>query len=294
MASGLSSLAGLLQQLPGACKPSRSNLGFWTSLEVDGEAVAGSLRHWRALKAKVEKLAEAHLGIEGRLKDAELQPGGRYHGNARGYAMDRFAFSRCFKCREPYFTGARACGEAQAAQAAGAGAGAGAAGELPAHQREEDLTCAKCTLPPPGIKACPKHGTAELEYKCRFCCGNAVWFWRVQLAPARARARAHMRSLAPSLPAADALPRTRPPDGPQLRDDALLRALPLKVARKGRGYPLPRLRQRLQARRRAPAERRGRERGRWDGRGRHHRVLRGVGRGVLRSTRRRRASRSAG
>ena len=37
MASGLSSLAGLLQQLPGACKPSRSNLGFWTSLEVDGE-----------------------------------------------------------------------------------------------------------------------------------------------------------------------------------------------------------------------------------------------------------------
>ena len=46
----------------------------------------------------------------------------------------------------------------------------------PAPLREEDLVCAKCTLPPPGITACKKHGTAELEYKCRFCCGNAVWF----------------------------------------------------------------------------------------------------------------------
>lgn len=154
--------------------------------------------HRSSSPLRVGALARCRLKFEGRDKDAEVQPGGRYHGKPVAYAMDRFAYHVCYKCKKPYFGGARQCGEAAAGaqHAAAAGAGAGAAhapaagggggvlgdndliddGEEEERDPNKDLICSGCSKPPPGVTACPRHGTEGLEYKCRYCCSPAVWF----------------------------------------------------------------------------------------------------------------------
>ena len=48
--------------------------------------------------------------MEGSHKDApELREGGRYHGQTVNYAMHKFAYYVCHKCKAPYFGGYRSC-----------------------------------------------------------------------------------------------------------------------------------------------------------------------------------------
>lgn len=70
------------------------------------------------------KQAKARLKLSGAAKeDAELlSPGGKYDGRPVDYALSKYQFFACSKCRQPYFGGLKACGaEQQRAEAAPGG-----------------------------------------------------------------------------------------------------------------------------------------------------------------------------
>ena len=111
------------------------------------------------LHEKVRTKAFMRLKYEGK-QDAEAitAPGGKWHGRPKDYAEDLYAYYECYKCKEPYYGGERACG------AAGDG-----------DFNPQDLICGSCQ---PGARdqVCSKHGTDYIEFKCRYCCSIAVWY----------------------------------------------------------------------------------------------------------------------
>lgn len=118
------------------------------------------------LRKQVEEMAAARLRAEGMEKDALVAS--RFGGDKLKYAMDALAYYVCSKpaCGKPFFGGRRVCGEAPAG---GGGVGAQGNGAAAVGGNAEDLLCPGCQKPPPGVAACGKHGTAGLEYKCRYC-----------------------------------------------------------------------------------------------------------------------------
>jgi E3 ubiquitin-protein ligase MYCBP2 len=87
---------------------------------------------------------------------AELEEGGRFHGDPAGFAMSRFSYYLCYKCSRPYFGGGVQC-------------------EAAADFDPSELVCGSCSNPGE-VVTCNKHGDDYLEYKCRYCCSVAVWF----------------------------------------------------------------------------------------------------------------------
>ncbi|KAL1131023.1 hypothetical protein AAG570_012261 [Ranatra chinensis] len=75
------------------------------------------------------------------------------------YAMDRYAYYVCFKCKKAYYGGEARCD-----------AELGSGDFDPA-----ELVCGACS-DVSRAQMCPKHGTDFLEYKCRYCCSVAVFF----------------------------------------------------------------------------------------------------------------------
>jgi E3 ubiquitin-protein ligase MYCBP2 len=146
------------------------------------------------LRAQVRSLASERL-IQFPVKNdptASALVKDHYKGDALAYAMDRFAFFCCDKCREPFFGGMRECGlgdEAAAAEEGGAGGGGGgagggggggggaaaAAGGGGGGAGGQRL-CPRCQPPPPGATICATHGQEAMLWKCRFCCNVALWF----------------------------------------------------------------------------------------------------------------------
>ena len=86
----------------------------------------------------VVKQAKARLKLSGAAKeDAELlSPGGKYDGRPVDYALAKYQFFACSKCRQPYFGGLKACG------ADGQQAGAGPGGVGPGPQSVHTVWCA--------------------------------------------------------------------------------------------------------------------------------------------------------
>jgi len=82
------------------------------------------------------------------------------HSDPAAYAMQRFSFYVCFKCRKPYFGGDKQlCGMEENIRDFNA----------------EELICGSC-CDFSDKDTCPEHGTEFIEYKCRYCCNMAVWF----------------------------------------------------------------------------------------------------------------------
>ncbi|XP_022651457.1 E3 ubiquitin-protein ligase rpm-1-like isoform X3 [Varroa destructor] len=81
------------------------------------------------------------------------------------YAMERYAYYVCYKCKKAYFGGEVRC-ELEAG-------GAGGGGDDGYDARE--LVCGACS-DVSSAQMCPKHGADFLEYKCRYCCSVAVFF----------------------------------------------------------------------------------------------------------------------
>jgi E3 ubiquitin-protein ligase MYCBP2 len=143
--------------------------------------VGAALLPWKQLKGKVEAMALQRLQVEPLARDAKALElvKSKYGDSQLAYALDRFAFYPCSKCKNPYYGGLRECAvglEAEAgpagaapaaAPAAAPGAEAGAAAPALASQ---DLLCPGCRTPPPGVTICARHGPAEMEWKCRYCC----------------------------------------------------------------------------------------------------------------------------
>lgn len=62
------------------------------------------------LMEDVKRKALQRLKYEGLDKDPQIiDSTGRYYGNPGAFAIDRFAYYECFKCKNPYFGGMRAC-----------------------------------------------------------------------------------------------------------------------------------------------------------------------------------------
>jgi len=81
-----------------------------------------------------------------------------YYNKPSKYAMARFCYYPCYKCKEPYFGGEKACGAPVQAEDFNA----------------KDLICGACSTGK--NQSCKKHGKEFIEYKCKFCCKTACWF----------------------------------------------------------------------------------------------------------------------
>ncbi|WAQ98682.1 MYCB2-like protein [Mya arenaria] len=73
------------------------------------------------------------------------------HQNPELYAMEKYSYYQCFKCKK--CEGAAADKEIQ----------------------EEELVCPPCS-DPQRVQQCVKHGVDFIEYKCRYCCSVASFF----------------------------------------------------------------------------------------------------------------------
>lgn len=92
--------------------------------------------------------------------EAITTPGVRFYNDPAGYAMNRYAYYVCYKCKKAYFGGEARC-DAEAGQ-----------GD---DYDPRELICGACS-DVSRAQMCPKHGTDFLEYKCRYCCSVAVFF----------------------------------------------------------------------------------------------------------------------
>jgi E3 ubiquitin-protein ligase MYCBP2 len=113
-----------------------------------------------ALEEETKSKALMRLKYENKDKHPDITtPGSAFYNDPVGYALKIYAYYKCFKCKHPYYGGERVC--------------APAAGEKPVDPSE--LICPGCN-PHAGDMDCPKHGKDYIEFKCKFCCGTAVFF----------------------------------------------------------------------------------------------------------------------
>lgn len=109
----------------------------------------------------VQKKALMRLEYEGLSKcEAVSTKGARFYNDPAGFALERYAYYVCFKCKKAYYGGEVQCD---------ADAGIGD------DYNPEELVCGGCS-DVSRAQMCPKHGTDYLEYKCRYCCSVAVFF----------------------------------------------------------------------------------------------------------------------
>jgi hypothetical protein len=124
---------------------------------IQHELLEQCLRDHLKLKKLVETKSVERLEYMGLKNCKELtDEDSQFFNNPSKYALFRFSYFPCFKCKEPYFGGERAC-----------------EGNQPEFNPEE-LVCGGCSAV--GQTECKKHGMEFIEYKCKFCCSVAVWF----------------------------------------------------------------------------------------------------------------------
>ena len=75
--------------------------------------------------------------------------------------MAIYCYYLCFKCKQPYFGGAKDCNRAMENEKM--------------EFKPEELVCANC-CDVEKVENCNKHGKDYIEFKCKFCCSLAVWF----------------------------------------------------------------------------------------------------------------------
>ncbi|XP_066542914.1 E3 ubiquitin-protein ligase MYCBP2 isoform X1 [Hoplias malabaricus] len=115
----------------------------------------------KELYEDVRRKALMRLEYEGLHKsEAITTPGARFYNDPAGFAMNRYAYYVCYKCKKAYFGGEARC-DAEAGQ-----------GD---DYDPSELICGACS-DVSRAQMCSKHGTDFLEYKCRYCCSVAVFF----------------------------------------------------------------------------------------------------------------------
>ncbi|XP_071483043.1 E3 ubiquitin-protein ligase MYCBP2-like [Diadema antillarum] len=119
------------------------------------------LKPIEVLEGDVRRKALMRLEYEGLLRsEAVTTQGARFHNDAAGFAMNRYAYYVCYKCKKAYYGG-----EARCDQEAG----------IQEDYDPTELVCGACS-DVSRAQMCAKHGTDFLEYKCRYCCSVAVFF----------------------------------------------------------------------------------------------------------------------
>eukprot|EP00727_Mastigamoeba_balamuthi_P011166 m51a1_g6672 putative probable e3 ubiquitin-protein ligase mycbp2 (598) ;mRNA; r:204452-207534 len=141
------------------------SFGFMTcplcNKQIEHTALDSILKPMLQLKSEVESRAAQRLEYEGFTKAKEItSPESPFFQKPLEFAMHRYLYSLCHKCRKPYFAGVRQCQ-----------AGVAADDNIDPVQ----LTCDVCA----GIGVasdCSIHGKEYIEYKCRYCCSVAAWY----------------------------------------------------------------------------------------------------------------------
>jgi hypothetical protein len=76
------------------------------------------------------------------------------------FALSRYDYYECDKCKLPYFGGLAACGE-----------------QPEGGFNPEEQVCGGCSAAHGAANTrCAVHGSDHIEYKCRFCCEVASWY----------------------------------------------------------------------------------------------------------------------
>ncbi|KAG1690694.1 E3 ubiquitin-protein ligase MYCBP2 [Nymphon striatum] len=129
--------------------------------EIDHSLLQDLLNPIRMLYEDVRRKALMRLEYEGLNKVEEIMLAKtKFHNDAAGFAMDRYAYYVCYKCKKAYYGGEARCD---------ADAGGGY------EYDPTELVCGGCS-DVSRAQMCPKHGADFLEYKCRYCCSVAVFF----------------------------------------------------------------------------------------------------------------------
>ena len=101
--------------------------------------------------------AVQRLEYEGLMGDAALtDPSSAFFRQPVAFAMDRFVYYMCYRCKLPYFGGRALCDDGLQPKEASA------------------LVCGPCSGV--GTATCPTHGKDFIQYKCKFCCGTGTFF----------------------------------------------------------------------------------------------------------------------
>ena len=112
----------------------------------------------RSLEMILKEKALKRLKYEGRDKDEKVvKQDGQFHNDLVNYAMHIYAYFMCHECKQPYFGGAKECGD-----------------DSQDEVNKEDLICGKCQKIE-SIDECKEHGEEYLAYKCRYCCTMSVF-----------------------------------------------------------------------------------------------------------------------
>jgi len=117
------------------------------------EAMAESLALRESVRGKA-RMRLQYMGLDGH--KAVTDPASPWFRRPVDYALHRFAYYRCHKCKDPYYGGEANC----------------EAGMEAREVDETELVCPKCQ--PFSAETCTKHGLTT--WKCRFCCSEAVFF----------------------------------------------------------------------------------------------------------------------
>nr|XP_015219296.1 PREDICTED: E3 ubiquitin-protein ligase MYCBP2 isoform X15 [Lepisosteus oculatus] len=129
--------------------------------KINHQVIKDLLDPIKELYEDVRRKALMRLEYEGLHKsEAITTPGARFHNDPAGFAMNRYAYYVCYKCKKAYFGGEARC-DAEAGQ-----------GD---DYDPRELICGACS-DVSRAQMCSKHGTDFLEYKCRYCCSVAVFF----------------------------------------------------------------------------------------------------------------------
>ncbi|CAD8052967.1 unnamed protein product [Paramecium primaurelia] len=132
-------------------------------LDIKHKEIKNKINEALQLKLHVQELCLERLHIEGMKQAQELiDPKSQYYQKPQEFAMDKFCFYECFKCKKPYFGGIKNCQ-------------ANTDYNERTQFNKEDLICPSC-CPISFEDICNQHGDKYIEFKCRFCCSVAVWF----------------------------------------------------------------------------------------------------------------------
>lgn len=106
------------------------------------ELIEQDLKPTLELYSIVSKKALQRLQTMGHDKAPELSdPNSRFFKNSEAYALARYSYYTCFKCKKPYFGGERACDAAN----------------REAEYNPQELMCGGCASS--GKDKCDNHGT---------------------------------------------------------------------------------------------------------------------------------------
>ncbi|OMJ84353.1 hypothetical protein SteCoe_14579 [Stentor coeruleus] len=100
------------------------------------------------------------MKFENEGNDRIQNPTDTYYNSPERYALDRYSYYMCFKCKKPYFGGKKDCEQ----------------NNDQAKFDAKELVCPACSAVGMEGADCKVHGKDFIEFKCKFCCNISAWF----------------------------------------------------------------------------------------------------------------------